>query len=140
MNHQAEYKARLEEYIESERYTHALYRALASECHGEAAAMLRRMSADEARHLKAMQMEYYLLTGDSLPGKAPMISGTLQENLRRAYSGEWGAAEDYAREAERCDDEALKKLYLSQSEDELRHRRMARQLIGRMFGWVNTPL
>lgn len=135
MSYDAEYAARLEGYIESERFTHALYRRLAAMCRGEASQTLRRMSEDEARHLRAMQMEYYLLTGDTLPeGKPPEISGSLQDNLRMAYSGEWEAACGYAREAERSSDAALKKLYLAQSEDEMRHRAQARELVGRMTG------
>lgn len=134
MSHNEEYLARLEKYIQSEICTHTLYRQLASKCHGEAAALLLRMSAEEARHLRAMQMEYYLLTGDTMPIVKPEINGSLQENLRLAYSGEWGAAEDYAREADEHSDAALKRLFLAQSRDELRHRRILKGMLGKMFG------
>ena len=124
----------MESYIQSENLTRTLYRCLASKCHGQAAAMLRRMSGDETRHLKSMQLEYYLLTGDTMPLEAPVINGTLQDNLRLAYAGEWGAASDYAAEAQRHGDARLKALYLAQSRDELRHRRLAREIVSRLFG------
>ena len=134
MSYNEEYLARLKSYIQSEIYTRTLYRQLASKCHGETAALLRRMGADEDRHLKAMQMEYYLLTGDTMPIVKPEINGSLQENLRLAYAGEWGAAEGYAREAVKSEDLQLQKLYLEQSRDELRHRRALKCLLGKMFG------
>lgn len=130
-----DYAARLEEYIVSEKYTHALYKSLANRCRGSMASALRSMSADEGRHLKAMQMEYYLLTGDSCAmGDRPDTSGELHELLRRAYEGEGGAAEDYATEARRCSDKALRELYLAQSADETRHRAMVKRMLGNMTG------
>lgn len=130
-----EYAARLEGYIATERYTHAMYLRLAGLCKGEMSAALRRISADEWRHLKAMQMEYYLLTGDTCPERERIdTSGEMLELLRRAYSGEWEAADGYADEAERCADEKLRELYLAQSADEKRHRCMVKAMAERITG------
>lgn len=128
------YAARLEGYIRSECYTHAMYKALAGRCRGSMAAALRGMSEDEHRHLKAMQMEYYLLTGDSLCCEKAEVEGELCELLRRAYEGEGGAAEGYADEARFCTDEKLKKLYMAQSADETRHRAMVKKMLASIVG------
>ena len=129
-----DYVARLEGYIESEAYSAALYAALATRCGGSRAGMLRAMGEDERRHLKAMQMEYYLLTGDSrCPGKI-RISADTQELLRSAYSGEGDAAEGYEREAQMHRDEALCKVYRDQGADERRHRANAKKILGDLLG------
>lgn len=135
MSYDREYAARLESYIESERYTHALYKRLSGMCKGDMSVHLRRMSEDEGRHLKAMQTEYYLLTGDTCPEKNRVdTGGDFLECLRRAYSGELGAAEGYADEAEKCHDEALRRLYLVQSADEHRHRAMVKRMVENITG------
>lgn len=126
--------SRLEEYIESEAYSMALYAELSRRCGGSRSAMLRAMSEDEGRHLKAMQMEYYLLTGSSCCTGKKNISGDSHELLRMAYSGEGLAAGDYAREAEMQRDDALKKIFLAQSEDERRHRANVKKMLGDMLG------
>ena len=129
-----DYVARLEKYIADEHYSNKLYAHLARRCEGKAAAMLRAMSADEGRHLRAMQMEYYLLTGDSLRCDDGDIEGENCELLRSAYVGEAGAAEEYAREAEMQHDETLRKLFLAQGADEWRHRANVKKLLGDMLG------
>ena len=129
-----DYASRLEKYIADEHYSGALYAALARRCEGRQAAMLRAMSADEARHLRAMQMEYYLLTGDSLRCADADVAGDSCELLRGAYAGEAEAAEGYAREARLCADEELKKLYMAQSADEWRHRANVKKILGSALG------
>ena len=128
------YAARLEKYIEDEAYSKALYAHLALRCGGKRAATLHAMSEDEGRHLKAMQMEYYLLTGDSACLCKIEIQGEVQELLRSAYAGEGDAADGYAREAEMHSDEALCALFRSQSADELRHRANVKKMLGGMLG------
>ena len=129
------YAERLEKYIQTEAMTHALYSHLASLFHQDMGRTLQAMAADEARHLRAMQMEYYLLTGDSLAGvTAPKFDAPPAELLRMAYSGEWDSSGDYASEAGLQQDEKLKKLYLSQSRDELRHRAAVKTMLGRITG------
>ncbi len=129
-----DYAARLEKYIADEHYSMVLYAFLARRCEGRYAAMLRAMSEDEARHLRAMQMEYYLLTGDSLRCDNVDMTGDSCEKLRSAYGGEAGAAEGYAREAEMHHDGALKKVFLAQSADEWRHRANVKKLLGAVLG------
>ena len=129
-----DYATRLENYIESEARSRALYAALACRMGGRAGAVLRSMSADEGRHLRAMQTEYYLLTGDSLACVRPDISGDSQELLRRAYAVELAAAEGYAAEAEKHTDGALRALFLAQSRDERCHRHRIKMLLGSALG------
>ena len=128
------YAKRLKKYIEDEQRSMALYTCLARRFGGRRGEMLRAMSADEGRHLRAMQMEYYLLTGDSLPTSPAEVSGDGWELLRKAYAGEGEAAEGYAREAEMHSDEALAALFSSQSADECRHRANVKKLLGDMLG------
>ena len=129
-----DYAARLEKYIADEAFTKQMYGALARRCGGSMAAALRSISADEDRHLKAMQMEYYLLTGDSVCTEKHEHGGEFAELLRLAYSGEGGAAEEYGREAEMHGEESLRKLFLAQSADESRHRAMIRKMLKDMLG------
>lgn len=129
-----DYAARLEKYIADEAYSQALYAALAGRCSGNMAATLRAMSADEGRHLKAMQMEYYLLTGDSCPTRKNGPEGETCELMRGAYAGELEAAEGYEREARMQCDGALRELFLAQSADERRHRANVKKMLGGMLG------
>ncbi len=129
-----DYAARLEGYIKSEVYTHAMYKALAERCRGSMVQAFKAMSADELRHLKAMQMEYYLLCGDSCPEEKPTFPESVHELLRLAYSGEGESADSYADEARRCSDKKLRKLYMAQSTDETRHRAMVKKMLENMMG------
>lgn len=129
------YAERLKAYIQNERLTCAMYKHCADICPAAMAKCLRSMANDEYRHLKAMQLEFFLLTGDTLPlGPAPVFDRDLPGALRRAYSGEWSSACDYTAEAERQNDEKLRSLFLAQSRDELRHRALVRHFLARLTG------
>jgi len=129
-----DYAARLEKYIDDENYSMCLYAALARRCGGNMAATLRAMSEDESRHLRAMQMEYYLLTGDSRHCPKADTEGDMSELMRSAYAGEWSAAVGYEREAEMQMDGALREVFRAQSADELRHRANVKKMLGGMLG------
>ena len=129
-----DYAARLAEYIADETYTQALYMALSKRCTGNMASLLRSISADEGRHLREMQMEYYLLTGDSLCPPKRDTDGAVCELLRMAYAGEGKAAEGYADEAEMHSDGALRKKFSAISADETRHRAMIRKMLSSALG------
>ncbi len=129
------YAAALAEYIQSEDLSRRLYTHLASRCPKRFASLLRSMAADEARHLRSMQLEHYLLTGDSLPPeKLPDFDRPAAELLRMAYSGEWDASEAYASQAQAQQDARLRALFLAQSRDELRHRANVKMILAAMTG------
>lgn len=131
------YAERLKTYIQNESLTCAMYKHCAGICPSFMTKYLRSMADDEYRHLKAMQLEFFLLTGDTLPpAPLPVFDRDLCKALRLAYSGEWSSSCDYAAEAEKHEDEKTRSLFLAQSRDELRHRCLARRLIAGLTGMM----
>ena len=79
----------LRELIEADEQAAQRYRELSRKTRGRAAAQLLGMAAERSRDARALQEQYYLLTGDSLrvQRRAPERTGLLQ-GLRLAWSEE----------------------------------------------------
>ncbi len=108
----------------------ALYTELARRFRG-AAPVLTRLAADERAHLRALELEYYLLTGDSftLLTRQP-DSGELLSTLRSAWQAEGRSEQSYLHAASISE---LGPLYRAHAENERRHRAMLRELISRIM-------
>jgi hypothetical protein len=121
---------RLKEFMEDEASDAALYAALSRRTCGRASSALSAMSADERRHLRELEVEYFLLTGDSFcpsPEK-PEITGVLSR-LRRSYISEGEGSAAYARAANETSSQTLRKIYSAHSADEACHQQTLRNLI-----------
>ena len=75
--------------IRENLYAAQRYRLLSRRTRGSASAHLLAMAAERARDARALQEQYYLLTGDSLPMRreTPEVPGTLR-TLRLAWAEE----------------------------------------------------
>lgn len=100
-----------------------------------AARELREMSADEREHFRHLQVEYYLLTGDSYlpPESCPLIKGVLGA-MRAAYVGELKGAEEYMKAAGETERPELRELYEAHAGDERGHAATLRRIITRALG------
>ncbi len=92
-----------------------------------AAPVLSRLAAEERAHLRALGLEYYLLTGDSFTPKAgePEIGGLLS-TLRRAWLAEGRSEQGYLHAAAVS---PLGPLYREHAANERRHCELLRGLI-----------
>ncbi len=124
----------LRELMREEAAAAAEYSTLAARLRNNrcAAAMLRRIAADERRHFQKLQSAYFMITGDTFspevkkPGKAPVI-----QSLRSMYLGELEAVKAYGRAAE--EDPGRGDLYRNSAADEKWHSAMLKNLIERLF-------
>lgn len=119
---------RLRAFMRSAVNASALYSALARRFKG-ASPLLNLLAAEERRHLSALAVEYYLLTGDSFtPRPAPPDNGALLSALRRAWQAEGVSEQSYLSAAQIS---PLGALYRAHAENEHRHRALLRGLIAR---------
>ncbi len=90
---------------------------------------LRELARDERGHLRSLQGEHFLLTGEIYlpPESCPLPRGGLRA-LRRAYCDELEAAAAYVSAAQGAD-EALAGLYRRNASDEERHASILKELI-----------
>lgn len=90
------------------------------------------IAEDEQRHLRHLQTEYYLLTGDSYmpPESCPLLRGGLSD-LRHACLTKREAERTYLDEAGRTERDKLAQMYRNHSNDESRHAEIIRKLIMR---------
>jgi len=123
----------LRRFIEQKSASAEFYSALAARCR-PASELLRRFACCERRHLRALQAEYFILTGDSLACDTakPHICGVLSA-LRQAYLDEKAAHREFLRAAEKTDSENLSALLRSIAADDAEHARKLRELIKRVF-------
>lgn len=119
----------LREFIADEACAAAFYAACARRC-GRFSARLRELECDERGHLRTLQGEYFLLTGEKSlpPGSCPLPRGGLQA-LRSAYLDELSAAEGYRLAAEAPENADLAAIYLRHASDEERHAGILKELI-----------
>lgn len=91
---------------------------------------LRQLAAEERCHLKQLQGEHFLMTGEVYPppGSCPLPRGGLCA-LRSAYCDELQAANAYRAAAEAESVPALRGLYLKNASDEERHAGILKELI-----------
>lgn len=121
-------QARLRLFLERETELLSLYRALSRRTGNSAAG---RLFSDTQKHLRRLQTEYFLLTGDTLappPGQKPP-AGVLPL-LRRAYLSEGELAEQY----EAAGTGPLRELYLARAEATRSRRETLRGMIARALG------
>ena len=121
-------QVRLRLFLERETELLSLYRALSRRTKNGAAG---RLLSDTQRHLRRLQMEYFLLTGDTLappPGReAP--AGVLPL-LRRAYLSEGDLAQQY----EAAGTGPLQELYRGRVKTANAHRETLRGMIAKVLG------
>jgi rubrerythrin len=119
----------LREFIADEACAAAFYAACAQRG-GRFSARLRELERDERGHLRTLQGEYFLLTGEKClpPGSCPLPRGGLRA-LRSAYLDELAAAEGYRRAAEAPENADLAAIYLRHASDEERHAGILKELI-----------
>ncbi|MGE4354115.1 MAG: ferritin-like domain-containing protein [Oscillospiraceae bacterium] len=122
----------LERFIEGEQCAINLYGVVAGNCGVKERQVIFQIIADEHRHLKNLQIEYFMLTGDMNTIKPSCVRehmGVLSL-LRGAYLDEVSAAEKYRRAMESRGGD-LGKLYADFAEDERRHARLLKEIICR---------
>ena len=124
----------LERFIMAEQHTIAAYQKMLQQLKVSDRQLLLQILADEKRHLKNLQMEYFMETGDTCPvhiSENKEADG-LMASLRRSVLGEKEASAAYSKAAEgRC--EELKSMYKAMAGDEERHSVMLKELLRRCF-------
>ncbi len=123
-------RAALQYMIQKEHESQSLYKHLAARTKGKNSARFSAMASDEARHLKRLQLEYLLLTGDSYSPAAFVVprEGTVTL-IRMAYMDEAAAEKGYLDAARTTQKQNLQKIYLAHSADENRHGMILRSML-----------
>lgn len=119
----------LREFMDAEYMSASFYTALASRVSGRQRALLLQAACDEKKHLRRLQLEYYLLTGEtwSAPRYENDRSGVLSQ-LRTAYLTEMKTADGYRSAARQTENAELAALWTEIASDEDRHAAAARQM------------
>jgi rubrerythrin len=121
----------LREFIADESRDEAFYRALAGRA-GAAARTLRCIAADERGHRRDLQMEYFMLTGDTYAAEPSCpVAGPVLDAMRSACANELKGAENYLAAAGATKSERLGELYRLHASDEKTHAEALRSLIYR---------
>lgn len=122
-------EAALREFIADESRDAAFYQTLARRA-GWASRKLCCMAAEELSHKKDLQLEYFLLTGDShvVPPSCPTVCAVL-DSMRMAYANELKGAESYLAAAEATKSEHLREMYRLHASDEMNHAEALRHMI-----------
>ena len=120
-------QARLHLFLERETELLSLYRALSRRTGNSAAG---RLFSDTQKHLRRLQTEYFLLTGDTLAPPGQKSPAGVLPLLRRAYLSEGELAEQY----EAVDTSPLRELYQGRAETARSHRETLRRMIARALG------
>lgn len=121
----------LREFISDESRDEAFYLALAR-CAGSAARTLRCIAADERGHKRDLQMEYFMLTGDTYAVEPSCpVTGPALDAMRNAYANELKGAHNYLTAADATNSERLSELYRLHASDEKNHAEALRGLIYR---------
>lgn len=111
------------------------YRLMARRTKGGAQKQLLAMAAEERKMLGRLQMEYFLLTGDTLTPKTPGPSREgLLSQLRRCYMNEGLVARAAAAAARNCSRETLAALYRENAGLAAAHQQSLYGLIRRAVG------
>ena len=121
--------------MDKELTSQRAYEQLAPKFSKQQMMKLRQTAQDEARHLRALQMEHFLLTGDSYaPSAEKMQTQSLLSALRSAYHAELRAYEGYMQAAQETDSTSLAAVFVANAADEARHAQMLREMIGKALG------
>ena len=127
----ADERDRLRGFMSDERRDSQFYSALARRVRFARAA-LEGLAAEENGHFDDLQVEYYLLDGDTFspPESCPAPRGALSA-LRDAYNAELRGADAYSRAAADSSSEQLSRIYERHALDEQRHAVCLRGIIER---------
>lgn len=119
----------LREFIADESCAAAFYEAAARRF-GRFSSRLRAIACEERRHLRALQAEHFLLTGEIClpPASCPLPCGGLRI-LRTAWLDERSAAEAYLKAADTASSASLAAVYRCNAADEERHSEILREII-----------
>lgn len=127
-------EAALREFIADESRDAAFYSALAGRA-GWASRTLLRIAVEERGHKRDLQLEYFLLTGDTyVPEPSCPAVGTVLDSMRLAYANERKGAESYLTAADATKSERLGEMYRMHAADEMNHAETLRSLISRAIG------
>ena len=125
--------SRLERFMDGEMASITFYQDLMCRCSMGEKQIIGRILADEKRHMAALQMEYFMETGDSyMPASSPGPRGGMISSFRESSLTEADTCMAYREAAEECTG-ALKQLYIDIAADEERHSAQLRELVRRMF-------
>jgi rubrerythrin len=120
----------LRSFIEGESKDLAFYMDLAGKCRTPGRTVINEIASDERRHLKKLQTEYFLLTGDSsVPRRSCPYTDGILSALRRAYIHETEGYSQYIKAAGETKIPRLEALYTELAADEKRHSEKIRKLI-----------
>lgn len=116
-------------FIADEACAAAFYEAAARRF-GRFSAQLRAIACEERGHLRALQAEHFLLTGELClpPDSCPLPCGGLRA-LRTAWLDEQAAAEAYLKAADAARSPGPAEVYRRNAADEARHAGLLRKLI-----------
>lgn len=122
------------EIMDDEYTSMQFYNALAKKFSRQNCDRLLQTARDEAGHLRALQMEYFLLTGDSYTPSAREIEirGRLSA-LRDGYHAERKAYDTYMEMAQDTSSTELAAVFIANAADEARHAQMLRSLIEKVL-------
>ena len=127
-------QAVLEERIGAEQRNAAFYDILARRYRGMERT-IRRIAAEERGHMRELQVEHFLLTGDTyMPEPSCPVVTSVLEALRTAYKEELAAADIYKKQAAATPSEALREIYECHAADETRHAETLRTMISGLIG------
>jgi len=128
-------EALLRDFIADEAADSAAYARMARMARGTCLeSVFRAVSADEARHEKQLQAEYYLLSGSVYcPVPAPACELSLLAAVRARYLGELSGAAAYEKAAGETADEGLGALFAALAADERRHACRMRAAAGELI-------
>lgn len=119
---EADDAAVLRRFMDGEASDAAYYTGLAQRCPDSSRQILISIAADEKEHLRRLQLEYFLMTGDTyVPSLSCPMTGGLLALLRKAYVHELEGAASYLSAAGDTDKSRLMLLYPKLAKDESRH-------------------
>ena len=126
----------LRHFMDREASDARFYREMAKACrNGPAKRLFLDLAQDERDHLRKLQIEYFLLTGDTYVPNAHMPAiPSLLAALRQAYLDEEESARAYDAAARTEPNSQLAALYAELAESERRHRARVRDQITRILG------
>ena len=114
--------------MDAERASYLFYTALLRRCAQQGRVALTRLAADEARHLKELQLEHFLLLGEAYtPAEGYQKQPGILNALRTAYLSEKKSVAEYLAAAEQEAERAP--LYRALAAEEMGHAEVLRKLI-----------
>lgn len=119
----------LRSFIERASAAAAFYSALSARS-SSVMRTLRRLAVEEREHMRRLQVEYFLIKGDTCaPSRSCPVRGSVLGDLRKAYLGELANAEQFRSAVQTAETPELAALYAELAEAETRHAAALRGLI-----------